>query len=320
MNFLTCVLVFILTSTQLRLSSSHEWNPDDNSQYQGLNIQITGIPTTSNRDQNTDQHCKVGKAGPKGDVGQKGERGDPAESCECPDQQELIAKIDHLETILLRVTSKGSRDCSDVNAFFPFSVSSVQTIRPSSKPVQVMCDVEENGDVWTVIQRRFDGTEDFYRDRADYINGFGEANSEYWLGLDIMHSLTRSEDYELKVDVESWDGDRRHALYSDFRVGDRSSDYVLTVRGYSGNAGDSMSYHSGMRFSTKDHDVDPHSSHCAQKYMGGWWYNACYYANPNGLYFQSEVGPNAQGVEWWHFYRKHNYSMKKIQLKIRKKL
>ena len=115
MKFVSSVPSLLILSTLLRLSSSHEWNTDGN--YQGLNIQITGIPTISNGDQNSDQHCKIGKAGPKGDAGQKGERGEPAESCECPDQQKLLDKIDHLETLLLRVASKASRDCSDVNAF-----------------------------------------------------------------------------------------------------------------------------------------------------------------------------------------------------------
>ena len=33
-----------------------------------------------------------------------------------------------------------------------------------------------------VFQRRFNGAEDFYRDWKDYKEGFGNENSEYWLG------------------------------------------------------------------------------------------------------------------------------------------
>ena len=32
------------------------------------------------------------------------------------------------------------------------------------------------------FQRRFDGSEDFYRGWEDYEQGFGKADSEYWLG------------------------------------------------------------------------------------------------------------------------------------------
>lgn len=48
--------------------------------------------------------------------------------------------------------------------------------------------------------------------------------------------------------------------------------------------GDSLRYHSGRPFSTKDKDPHPLSIHCAKAYMGGWWYKNCYKANLNGLY------------------------------------
>ena len=46
------------------------------------------------------------------------------------------------------------------------------------------CDFDDtNG--WTVIQRRQDGSVDFYLYWADYKEGFGNVDGEYWLG---MHS------------------------------------------------------------------------------------------------------------------------------------
>jgi hypothetical protein len=44
-------------------------------------------------------------------------------------------------------------------------------IRLSGQLVQVFCDMRRGG--WTIIQRRQDGTTDFYRDWKQYKAGFG---------------------------------------------------------------------------------------------------------------------------------------------------
>ena len=48
------------------------------------------------------------------------------------------------------------------------------------------------------------------------------------------------------------------ASYSSFVVGDDISEYKLYVAGYldASTAGDSLTYHNGMRFSTSDRDND----------------------------------------------------------------
>jgi len=43
--------------------------------------------------------------------------------------------------------------------------------------------------------------------------------------------------YELRVDLEDFEGNSAYAKYSTFRVADEVEDYKLTVDGYSGTAG-----------------------------------------------------------------------------------
>ncbi|CAL8365990.1 unnamed protein product [Arctogadus glacialis] len=159
-------------------------------------------------------------------------------------------------------------------------------------PLPVYCDMETDGGGWTVFQRRRDGAVDFFRGWKDYVKGFGELGGEFWMGLDNLHLLTSGADMSLRVDLR--DGEEAaYARYSTFRVAKRN--YRLSVAGYSGTAGDSMSYHSGRLFSTRDRDPDRSITRCAVSYRGGWWYWNCHKANLNGLYGSGE---RHQGVIW----------------------
>ena len=153
--------------------------------------------------------------------------------------------------------------------------------------------MDTDGGGWTVFQRRQDGSVDFYRNWHDYKKGFGNINGEFWLGLDYIHwllSLSKSGN-ELRVDLGDEQGNRRYAKYSTFSVGDESTKYILGVSGYSGNATDSLSYHNGMKFSTRDQDNDGHG--CVYQWHGAWWYRACYKSNLNGRHDGTK-----DGIRW----------------------
>ncbi|CAG2189710.1 Ryncolin-2,Ficolin-1-A,Fibrinogen C domain-containing protein 1-A,Fibrinogen C domain-containing protein 1,Fibrinogen C domain-containing protein 1-B,Ryncolin-1,Tenascin-X,Ficolin-2,Ficolin-1,Fibrinogen-like protein A,Ficolin-1-B,Ryncolin-3,Angiopoietin-related protein 7,Ryncolin-4 [Mytilus edulis] len=131
------------------------------------------------------------------------------------------------------------RDCVDWQQS-GMTTNGIYSITPIGfKPFDVYCDMTTDGGGWLVFQRRIDGTIDFFKEWVSYENGFGDINSEFWLGNKKLHVLTQ-EHTELRVDVMAWDNEKRYAKYSTFRLGDASSKYTLYVDGYSGDAGDGL--------------------------------------------------------------------------------
>uniref|UniRef100_A0A1X7TKK6 Fibrinogen C-terminal domain-containing protein n=1 Tax=Amphimedon queenslandica TaxID=400682 RepID=A0A1X7TKK6_AMPQE len=161
----------------------------------------------------------------------------------------------------------------------------VYPIKPDNgSAFQVYCDMETDGGGWTVFQRRQDGSVDFYRYWTDYENGFGNLTGEFWLGLSKIHRLTKEGSNTLRVDLGDFGNNKAYASYSTFSVSDGSTEYILTVGGYSGTAGNSLAYHSGKKFSTRDRDNDILSDTCPQRREGAWWFEHCNFSHLNGRY------------------------------------
>ncbi|XP_052677644.1 fibrinogen C domain-containing protein 1-A-like [Crassostrea angulata] len=207
------------------------------------------------------------------------------------------------------------RDCQDI-LWEGFTESKVYQIYPQgSGELDVFCDQHTDGGGWTVIQRRFDGIIDFFRNWKDYKYGFGNKTDEYWLGNHRIYEIVQQGFYELRIDMADFNSERRYALYKRFYIGDEASGYRLHLEDYEGTAGDSLlKRHSGYQFYTKDHD-DSHG--CANLYKGGWWYNNCHSSNLNGLYLTGTHQSYADGINWndWHGY---HYSLKTTEMKIRR--
>ncbi|XP_044034165.1 microfibril-associated glycoprotein 4-like isoform X4 [Siniperca chuatsi] len=211
-------------------------------------------------------------------------------------------------------------DCSDIYRQDKSQPSGEYTIYPAGEKsaVQVYCDMESEGGRWTVFQRRMDGSVNFYRPFDQYKKGFGCPSGEYWLGLDNIHYLTRNRKSELLVDMEDFEGKKAFARYSTFAVDSESSGYLLHVSGFiDGGAGDSLSSHDELKFSTFDNDQDSLSDSCARKHLGAFWYHECQEANPNGVYrWGADKTINAVGVSW-RGWKGYNYSLKAISMKVR---
>nr|XP_023397173.1 LOW QUALITY PROTEIN: tenascin-X [Loxodonta africana] len=180
------------------------------------------------------------------------------------------------------------------------------------RPLNVFCDMETDGGGWLVFQRRMDGHTDFWRDWEDYAHGFGNTSREFWLGNDALHSLTQAGDYSMRVDLRAGD-EAVFAQYDSFQVDSAAEYYRLHLEGYHGTAGDSMSYHSGSVFSTRDRDPNNLLISCAVSYRGAWWYRNCHYANLNGLYGSTV---DHQGVSWYHW-KGFDFSVPFTEMKLR---
>jgi len=125
-----------------------------------------------------------------------------------------------------------------------------------------------------LIQQNVDGSDFFNRSWAEFKVGFNNTNGNYWMGNERLSQLTLSGRYKLRFDLQAGDNSSWYwAEYSTFIVYDESRNYELEVSGYSGNAGDALSYHDRMMFTTYDRDNDPwtnsrHNDNCAV-YHGG---------------------------------------------------
>ncbi|XP_065057733.1 uncharacterized protein LOC135685665 [Rhopilema esculentum] len=181
---------------------------------------------------------------------------------------------------------------------------------------KVYCDMTTAGGGWTVIQRRFDGSEDFFRDWSGYKLGFGKLDREFWLGNDKIHRLTKRTDMKLRFELQAKDGDKAFAEYHTFMIDEEKSKYMAHVSGYRGTAGDSFSRVNKMHFSTRDRDYDTAGHSCAISYHGAWWYGACHASNLNGKYLNGSHSSYADGINW-HTFKGHYDSLVKTEMKIK---
>jgi len=167
----------------------------------------------------------------------------------------------------------------------------------------VACNTPVDSDaVAMVVRKQSENAEDFFNQNFKaYQDGFA-ANGESWIGLDKLHQLTSERSYSLKITMTDYDNKAFVAVYNYFRVGPGES-YVLTVESFNNTLstlGDSMAVHNGQKFSTKDRDQDGSSSHCANDWSGGFWYDSCHHAHPTGLSSATKKSGSSKYINYKH--------------------
>jgi len=135
-----------------------------------------------------------------------------------------------------------------------------------------------------LIQQRYH-ISGFERSWNEYKRGFGDTNSNYWIGNDMLSWLTTNDNYTLRFDLQARStGKWFYAEYSTFVVLPEAQNYKLQVAGFSGNAGgDALGYSNDMMFSTYDRDNDHDSGSCAKRWGGGFWYKMCSLCDVNDI-------------------------------------
>ncbi|XP_030379652.1 fibrinogen-like protein A [Scaptodrosophila lebanonensis] len=196
-------------------------------------------------------------------------------------------------------------------------------IAPDVEPFFVNCDQEERDGGWIVIAYRFDGSEVFNRGWQDYKSGFGSLSSEFFIGMDKLHKLTNRAECELYIVMRNQEKEQRFALYDKFSIGSESEKYLLYVLdSYRGDAGDSLRYHAGKKFTTFDQDNDDNAQNCARTHASAWWYGRdCFESNLFGTFqpkYAHQIG-NYKGILWKPFLPGPTGSLSYVRMMIRPK-
>ncbi|XP_029023064.1 angiopoietin-2b [Betta splendens] len=224
--------------------------------------------------------------------------------------QQLLAMVKHCNEISNVPAEEpvSFRDCAEILRSGA-TESGIYSIRlpNSTQTVKVFCDMKTRGGGWTVFQHRHNGSLDFYRGWKDYKLGFGEPSGEHWLGNDIIHKLTSSQEYSLHIQLKDREGNEAFSHYDRFYIDGEESNYSLHAEGFSGTAGRTSSFaQTGTQFSTKDRDNDRCTCKCAQLASGGWWFGACSPSNLNGIYYPASSSVIPYNAIKWYYWKGPN--------------
>ncbi|XP_037108042.1 fibroleukin [Syngnathus acus] len=242
----------------------------------------------------------------------------------------FLKSITHHHPTVTPLERLHPQDCAEIYRL-GIKENGIYTIQPDlHRPaLEAKCDMVTTGGGWTVIQNRQDGSVDFNRTWQEYREGFGNPQGEHWLGNAALHALTSTGQHQLRIELEDWHQQRRHATYNNFKVAAEEQRYRLTSREYSGDAGNALSYskrynHDGRSFSTTDRDHDRYAAgNCGHYYGAGWWFDACLAANLNGHYYRGRYSGVTNGIYWGTWYiltdgrTGERYSFKRVEMKIR---
>ncbi|XP_060570798.1 uncharacterized protein LOC132729070 [Ruditapes philippinarum] len=199
------------------------------------------------------------------------------------------------------------------------------TLWRSNVTISVYCDMDTVPPGWTVFQHRFDGSLDFYRNRSEYVNGFGKMDGEFWLGLRYIEEIASQYESVLRLDLTSANDSHVYEVFQNFSLSNTLNFTLhlgnLTVEQVPGSH-NGLLYHNGQGFTTYDNDVDAWPvGNCARLNKAGWWYIGCEYANLNGEYGNPPGSVNSLnngGAGFIYYTWQQYYTLKASKIMFRK--
>ncbi|KFB38437.1 AGAP011225-PA-like protein [Anopheles sinensis] len=220
--------------------------------------------------------------------------------------------LDMLMDSVQNMTTLSDKSYKILEAHFIYPARSCRHVRKLSgryiiqvgenlQPLEVVCEQNKFDGGWTVVQYRFNGSVDFYRNWTEYRNGFGDLDGEFWLGLENLHQMTKNRPHELMIELKDFKGNYGYAKYGNFELGSESEMFKLKRLGsYSGTAGNGMQRNWEHKFTTFDRDNDILDiGNCAEERHGAWWYWHCTESNLNGRY--QDTARNDSALTWYNF-------------------
>ncbi|KAK6187411.1 hypothetical protein SNE40_005448 [Patella caerulea] len=202
------------------------------------------------------------------------------------------------------------QDCSDG---YQKSVAPLKGILSFIQPkvngavLEVVCTFKKTGGVTDISRRDVRCKEiDFNKTWNEYSTGFGNANGNYWLGLEnIFNILQNHNRFKLTVGLMFNGFDKQlWCYYDDFNISSADYNYAISLGKLpacgSGNSLTKVNFSINDRpFSTYDRDFS--NNDCPVRFNSGWWYlddPVCSRANVNGR--RPEVGvPFEATWHWW---------------------